>query len=87
MDPTTLKVSPTQRRMLDILKDGAIHSKAELGACMADELQDVNNVRWWVNTMRGTLQPLGFDIIWQGKEGYRLVAHVKPNLNGTHKSD
>jgi hypothetical protein len=55
--------TPTQKRMLQLLADGRSHTRAELKACLADELGGWNNVQVHISRIRKQLRPKGQDIL------------------------
>jgi hypothetical protein len=59
----TSAYTPTQRRMLRLLADGRPHPRAELKACLVDELGDWNNVQFHISRIRKRLRPKGQDIL------------------------
>lgn len=79
------EMTPTQRRLWEVLKDGERHSREELHGCLWDEMGPATNVRMHLSNMRDILAPAGLDIVcvfWRrSSRWYRLVRHV----NGTPK--
>lgn len=59
------KFTPTQQRMLDTLSDGRPHTRAELHACLADELGSTSNISSHLSEIRKALRPKGQDIVCQ----------------------
>jgi hypothetical protein len=55
--------TPTQRRMLRLLQDGLPHARAELKACLVDDLGNWNNVQVHISRLRKRLRPKGQDIL------------------------
>lgn len=73
----TVHLSPTHKRMLDILKDGAGHTRDELHACLYDEQGIGKNVHSHLTELRRRLKRRGEDVICElGTDRvfrYRLV--------------
>ncbi len=70
---TELKLSPIQRRIMDVLADGLVHKKAQLLGCI-DEHADVNQLRTHINKLRNALRASSsLDVVAYNGEGYRLV--------------
>ena len=57
-------LTPTQRRMMAVLEDGALHTRQELHACLDDELAPVdgNAIPMHICKLRRLLRPFGRDI-------------------------
>ena len=90
--PTTMTLTPTERRIWDRLADGERHSVAELMLCLNDEMAEPNNVKVHIFRMRQKLPP-GHLIIGEsnGRRGiffYRYTYHVRyaTGPNGSGKS-
>ena len=62
-DSGGLEVTPTQRRMLDLLADGEAHPLRDLHACLSDTLGARTNLGAHVTALRKKLWPLGWDLI------------------------
>lgn len=78
-----MDLTPTQRKMFDLLSDGAPHSRKEMEACLWDEAstRPADAVRNQVTKLRGALLPTGLDIVVRGANGtstYRLMRPIGP---------
>jgi len=56
--------TPTQRRIIDLLKDGEPHKRDEVRRCV-DELASLVNLKHHLIKLREKLRPHGYDIICQ----------------------
>ncbi len=74
-----VQFTPTERQIIDVLKDGLPHRKAELMALM-DELAEPTALQNHLSRMRKKLAPRGYDIVLQVTHQrnfcYRLVIRV-----------
>lgn len=50
-------LTPTERRIYEMLSDGERHTKPELHSCLDDELSDVRGVRVHIKSLRDKLPP------------------------------
>jgi len=57
------KLTPTQRRMLDLLSDGKPHKKAELKNLLSDELSKVNTIQYHISLLRSHVRERGQEIV------------------------
>lgn len=55
--------TPTESRMLAVLADGLPHSRAELHACLFDDLGPLSNVNCHLTAIRRKLRPAGQTIV------------------------
>jgi len=55
--------TPTEQRILDVVKDGKPHGPVELHKCLDDELSPVIAIRCHLSNMRKKLRPMGYDIV------------------------
>lgn len=55
--------TPTQKRLLEVLSDGMMHSNYELLGCLNDELASIGTVRAHIYYLRTRLRPKGYDIV------------------------
>jgi DNA-binding response OmpR family regulator len=55
--------TPTERAMLQVLHDGKLHTRAELHACLPDELAPLRAIQFHISRLRAKLRPHGHDII------------------------
>ena len=73
----TAGFTPTEQAMLAVLSDGMSHGKAELHACLPDELGSLDNVKVHVTNIRKKLRLKGEDIlctrVYMSEPIYRLV--------------
>lgn len=53
----------TQLKILKVLSDGRSHTKAELQACVPDELASISALQVHISRLRKKLQPAGEDIL------------------------
>lgn len=71
-------LTPTQRRLMNVLGDGLMHSLKELAMYLNDELANPETVRVHIVHLRKKL-PTGYGIICEyhrGNRYYRLVRFV-----------
>ena len=77
--------TPTQAKMLAVLADGQPHTRAELHACLVDELGPGSNIRPHLSAIRKKLRPIGQDIICEAvnyKYFYRHIRLLAPVKSG-----
>lgn len=71
-------LTPTERRIWDLLADGKTHTTAEvLGVC--DAMADKTTLKVTINRMRKKLGPLGYDVVarWTNKvTNYSLMRTI-----------
>jgi hypothetical protein len=70
--------SPTQKRIVELLSDGMLHSKEELYGLLLTA-NCVNHVQMHISNIRKVLRPVGQDIICTYKGTltfYRLVRYL-----------
>lgn len=75
----TLRLSKTQRKMLDILADGLPKSKPELRKCLYDTDGDAVNIRAHIYAIRRIVRQYGLDVlceIFDCRTHYRLIKYV-----------
>ena len=71
-------LTPTERRMLDVLMDGEAHLTTELMRCLDDPLTESHIVRIHISTLRKKLPPyLHITCHQNGKTSYRITRHLK----------
>jgi hypothetical protein len=58
-----LELTPTERRLMDVLKDGLPHGKAELRACLNDELACEAALHMAVHNLRRKLVEVGKNVV------------------------
>lgn len=71
-------LTPTQRRLIDMLNDGKRHTPAELWQCIDDEQSIRRNLNVHIQLLRRQLNSVGRDVVYESSglgNGYRLV-HV-----------
>lgn len=57
-------LTPTQRRIMDLLSDGKLHTKQELrDTCGNDEYIDKNTVNVYLTNLRKKIRPIGQDVV------------------------
>jgi DNA-binding response OmpR family regulator len=69
--------TPTEQRMLDLLSDGAIHTKEELFRCLWDELSRVETIQKHLSLLRKKLRPGGHGVMCDHLYRYRLVRLIQ----------
>ena len=69
--------TPTQRAMLEVLKDGRPHTKAELHACLPDELGRLNSIAPHLSAIRKVLRPRGQDVLCEYRDRARFYRWVR----------
>lgn len=81
-------LTPTQKRMFNLLKDGKVHSIDEAFALMDDEYSELATASKHMRNLSKKLYPLGFAImsiesISNGKHKcyYQLVALINENIS------
>ena len=78
-----LELTPTQRRMMEVFKDGLPHDRFELHGCLNDELGAKSNIAVHLTALRKKLNPHGKSILVQyvkNRLHYRLVQLIEqPN--------
>lgn len=62
--------TPTQQRIMNILRDGLPHHWKEMTACV-DELADRNNLKPHLTALRKIIGPRGLDIVC-GRRGHMI---------------
>ncbi len=69
--------TPTEQKIMDILSDGQLHTKAALHAVLPDTLGPLNNVRVHLTYLRRKLRPEGKTIAAETRDRvcyYRLAS-------------
>ena len=77
--------TPTQRRILEVLKDGRLHRREELEACLNDNLATPVTLRVHLTYLRGKIRRKGLDIFCRGgavRASYQLVKLLATDLYG-----
>lgn len=74
--PKQVYLTKTQRLMLNLLADGAPHTRQELHACLWDEDGSITNIRAHISNVRKLLRPIGEDIICM-HFGYPVRPHYR----------
>ena len=57
--------TPTELKMLKVLRDGEPHRRQELVDCLPDDLGHPHNIRRHLTSIRKQLRPRGMDVICQ----------------------
>lgn len=73
------QLTPTERRIMDVLKDGASHFKTELYAQLADEQAGGTAVSTHISRIRKKIERQGLLIVYQeNKKGptFRLARRI-----------
>ena len=76
----TGKLTPTERRIYDVLKDGEPHLQCEIYDCLDDNGSQHNTIRVHLSNLRSKL-PSGHELICQfirRRREYRIVQRVYP---------
>lgn len=70
--------TPTQARLMEILKDGHAHPVAQLWACIGDEQSNEANLRIHISFLRSVLRKQGKGILCdrRGSTTYRVVTLI-----------
>jgi hypothetical protein len=71
------KLSPVQRKMLEVLADGLPHRRAELHACLWDREGAMRNIRTHLSIIRKHLNERGESIICEMHEKHICYRHVR----------
>jgi hypothetical protein len=88
-----MNLTPTQKRIIDVLQDGHLHTKEELWACLNDELSGPSALRMHLSLLRKVIRPGGRDVITRVARGkdkaivnttYQLV-HMLASANDGRK--
>jgi LmbE family N-acetylglucosaminyl deacetylase len=58
-----VKLTPTQRKMLDLLSDGMPHTRESLHACLWDECGPLSNIQMHISALRKIVRQDGEDIV------------------------
>lgn len=77
--PANLRFTPVQRRLLAVLRDGQIHSRKELEACLDDDMFQDSALSAQLTFLRRRIIPLGRDVDYitrKDRGGYRMVALI-----------
>ncbi len=78
--------TPTQQRLLSVLADGLSHTRAELRACINDELAGPGALWSHLHLLRKRLRPSGEDVICELRNGriicYRHVRLLASSTDG-----
>lgn len=69
------KLTPTQRRLFDVLADGQPHTLQELHQCL-DHLTGVRTVSVHLTAMRKVLRPAGLDVFSRTVRGHEATYHL-----------
>lgn len=70
-----MKLTPTEQRMWDKLKDGTPASKAELHTCLGDQMTPLSNIYVFIHSLRGKVEKQGLSIINRNGK-YRLTRMI-----------
>lgn len=76
------KLTPTQRKLMSVLKDGQRHESEELRRLCLRINSSYNLLRVHIHTLRAKIQPSGKSVVCEvigGKAHYRLIEFPKPN--------
>lgn len=56
-------LTPTQRRIVEVLLDGEGHTRRDLEKCIDDELAGPGNLKVHLSRIRKKLRPQGYDVV------------------------
>ena len=73
------QLTPTERRLYDMLSDGEPHTKEELQTCMSDTLTGQQVMQVHLVNMRPKIRSRGLGVLTQtikGKLHYRMVQFI-----------
>lgn len=78
-----MRLTPTERRFYDLLRDGAVHVRSELEALLWDDqtAEPGNVITYHLCNLRKKLGAVGQDVMVRGSNGrmtYRLVRLITP---------
>lgn len=76
---TDARLTPTQRKIMDVLSDGRSHAVADLRALLPDDLAGESALRKHICLMRQVVQVQGLDILHHReyrRAYYRLVRNI-----------
>ena len=79
------QITPTQQRILNVLKDGDTHTREELFECIEDDLSGKSAVQSQVSRLRKIIEPQGLiiDCVYRNRRWlYRLSRHLSSPYNG-----
>ena len=68
--------TPTQRRILEVLKDGMPHKRKELIDCLQDEMADRIDLNCQLSLLRRKLRPIGHEIVCEYGQRMLWYRHV-----------
>ncbi len=74
-----VKLTPTERRLYDLLADGLPHTYEEVRGCVADELTERKNVNLHLFKLRQKIGDRGLDVVARGQNGtttWRMVRYL-----------
>lgn len=72
-------LTPTQKRLMEVLGDGGPHTVEELLPKLNDELSTTNNLQMHISFLRDRLQQEGKTVINERRDGaycYRLARYI-----------
>lgn len=69
------RYTPTEKRMMEVLQDGLLHTRQELFACLWDDKSELSAIQARISLLRKKLRPQGLEIDCVLNRGikYRLV--------------
>lgn len=77
VNESLFKLTPSQKILYDILKDGEPHSISELRPCLWDEMSEDIVVQVKISTLRKKIRPHGLTILSIKARTYQMFAYVK----------
>jgi hypothetical protein len=69
--------TPTERRMLELLKDGKPHRREELHSCLQDDLADLSAIQPHISNIRKRIRNLGEEIVCEFYQRSLHYRHVR----------
>lgn len=75
--PKKKRLSPTQRKMLEVLADGLPHSREDLHACLWDRDGALSNIRAHISALRKHLREHGENIVCELHKRTIHYRHVR----------
>lgn len=76
-----IHLTPTERRLFNILRDGEYHSKQELMTALEDGIEDLPNLRLRIHHLRNKLKRIGINLacVFGGKKSSSYIM-FKPSV-------
>jgi len=77
--------TPTEKRMLEVLRDGLPHAREELHACLDDDLSRRSSIQPHITRLRSKLEGRGEGILcvlYESKPHYQQVRFLASAYDG-----